>query len=63
MTSKIKQGWEIKKLGDITTKIGSGSTPRGGNEIYNTEGISLVRSMNVHDIEFKEKNLTYLPEK
>ncbi len=59
----MKQGWEIKKLGEITTKIGSGSTPRGGNESYKTEGISLVRSMNIHDYEFREKNLAYIDEK
>src|SRR5690625_7632253 len=23
------KGWEVKKLGDLTTKVGSGSTPRG----------------------------------
>ena len=40
--------WEEKALQDITTKIGSGSTPRGGSENYKEEGIPLVRSMNIH---------------
>ena len=53
-------GWEEKKLIEITNKIGSGATPRGGNESYKTEGISLVRSMNVHDFEFREKNLAFI---
>jgi type I restriction enzyme S subunit len=57
------QGWEEKKLIEITNKIGSGATPRGGNESYKTEGISLVRSMNVHDFEFREKNLAFIDEK
>ncbi len=56
----MKQGWEMKKLGEVTTKIGSGSTPRGGNESYKSEGISLVRSMNVHDFEFRDKNLAFI---
>ena len=55
-------GWEEKKLGSITTKIGSGATPRGGNESYKTEGISLIRSMNVHDLKFKKKNLAFIDE-
>lgn len=54
------EGWEERKLGQITTKIGSGATPRGGKKSYKTEGISLVRSMNVHDRKFKEKNLAFI---
>jgi type I restriction enzyme S subunit len=52
--------WEEKKLIEITNKIGSGATPRGGNESYKSEGISLVRSMNVHDFEFRKKNLAFI---
>lgn len=59
---KKGDGWEEKKLVEITTKIGSGSTPRGGNESYKSEGISLIRSMNVHDLEFREKNLAFIDE-
>ncbi|HRG88921.1 MAG TPA: restriction endonuclease subunit S [Chitinophagales bacterium] len=55
--------WKEEKLGQITTKIGSGATPRGGNESYKTEGISLVRSMNVHDRYFKERNLAFIDDK
>ncbi|MBK7243807.1 MAG: restriction endonuclease subunit S [Saprospiraceae bacterium] len=54
------EDWEEKKLIEITHKIGSGATPRGGNESYKTEGISLVRSMNVHDFEFRAKNLAFI---
>lgn len=62
--SPTKQdGWEVKKLGEVTTKIGSGATPRGGQESYKTEGISLVRSMNVYDWEFRDKNLAFIDEK
>lgn len=52
--------WEEKKLKEITTKIGSGATPRGGNVSYKKEGISLIRSMNVHDYEFRERNLAFI---
>ena len=56
------EDWEEKTLTEITTKIGSGATPRGGNASYKTEGISLIRSMNVHDFEFREKNLALIDE-
>ncbi len=52
--------WEEKSLKDVTTKIGSGATPRGGKSSYKLEGISLIRSMNVHDFEFREKNLAFI---
>jgi type I restriction enzyme S subunit len=54
--------WEEKKLIDITNKIGSGATPKGGNESYKSEGISLIRSMNVHDFDFRAKNLAFIDE-
>ena len=41
--------WEQRKLGDITSKIGSGKTPLGGNDAYVNDGIYLIRSQNVHD--------------
>lgn len=56
-------GWEEKPLKELTTKIGSGATPRGGQESYKSEGISLVRSMNVHDWEFRERNLAFIDDK
>jgi type I restriction enzyme S subunit len=54
------EGWIKNKLDSLTTKIGSGATPRGGEESYKTEGISLVRSMNVHDFGFKYTKLAFL---
>jgi len=47
-------------LKNITSKIGSGSTPRGGQKAYKTEGISLIRSMNVHDTGFRKKGLAFI---
>jgi len=48
----IPKGWRVVSLKDITSKIGSGATPRGGKEAYVEEGIALVRSQNVYDSEF-----------
>ena len=56
---------ELKKsvsLKSITSKIGSGSTPRGGQKSYKAEGISLIRSMNVHDTGFRTKGLAFIDE-
>lgn len=54
------KGWEQKSLGEITTKIGSGATPKGGKEVYQEEGITLIRSMNVHNSQFEYKDLVYI---
>lgn len=54
------KNWEPKKLKAITSKIGSGATPKGGKNSYITDGIPLVRSLNVHDGLFLFKNLAKL---
>lgn len=43
----LPKGWAFARLGMITNKIGSGSTPRGGREVYVKEGIPFLRSQNV----------------
>lgn len=40
-------GWRISAIGDITTLVTSGSTPRGGAEVYVKEGPYIIRSQNV----------------
>lgn len=52
--------WPKKLLRDITTKIGSGATPKGGRESYPNAGVSLIRSMNVYDGQFLYKDLAHL---
>ena len=52
--------WNIGVLKDVCTKIGSGSTPRGGKESYIDEGISLIRSMNIHNEYFEYKDLAHI---
>jgi type I restriction enzyme S subunit len=55
-------GWEVVKLKDLTSKIGSGATPRGGSEVYVDEGPALIRSQNVYDHEFRWAGLARLTE-
>lgn len=55
-----KPGWQEKPLKEITTKIGSGATPRGGKAVYIDNGVALIRSMNVHNGFFKYDNLAHI---
>ena len=52
--------WIFRKLKQITSKIGSGATPKGGAGAYKTQGISLIRSLNIHDRWFKEDKLAFI---
>ena len=54
--------WDRYPLKELTSKIGSGSTPDGGRESYVDEGIPLIRSMNVHFDGFRDEGLVYLSE-
>lgn len=58
--SETPKHWVFRKLKQITSKIGSGATPKGGAGAYRTEGISLIRSLNVHDRWFKEDKLAFI---
>ena len=55
--------YTLTSLKEITTKIGSGATPKGGKKSYQTEGISLIRSMNVLYGSFSYDNLAHINEK
>lgn len=52
--------WPHVTLAELCTKLGSGATPRGGKSAYKTEGIPLIRSMNVHNGRFVWKDLAYI---
>jgi type I restriction enzyme S subunit len=55
-----EQGWSQVRLGDHTSKIGSGSTPTGGEKFYKETGIALIRSLNVRNGEFSFKDLAFI---
>ncbi len=57
---RIPANWELKTLGGITSKIGSGATPRGGEASYQSEGIALIRSQNVYNDRFEDDGLAYI---
>jgi type I restriction enzyme S subunit len=57
----IPDQWGIKKINDFALKIGSGSTPRGGEKVYQKEGIPFIRSQNVNNEKLILKNISFIP--
>ena len=55
--------WEVKKLGEVTSKINSGKTPLGGDAVYTNEGILFIRSQNVNNDKLELENPVFIPEK
>ncbi|AZB32147.1 restriction endonuclease subunit S [Chryseobacterium balustinum] len=58
-----EKGWEKDVMKNVSLKIGSGATPRGGRESYQLEGIALIRSMNIYDNKFYYKDLAFITDK
>ncbi|MDE0269157.1 MAG: restriction endonuclease subunit S [Acidimicrobiaceae bacterium] len=54
--------WPRVRLSELLTFYGSGATPRGGKNSYKMFGVPLVRSMNVHDLCFEQKDLAFIDE-
>jgi len=46
---RLPQGWEWVRLNSLLQKIGAGSTPLGGREVYVPSGVKFLRSQNVWD--------------
>jgi type I restriction enzyme S subunit len=52
--------WKETTLGKVCSKIGSGATPRGGQDSYKEDGIALIRSQNVLDLDFNYSGLAFI---
>ncbi len=59
----LPEGWEMKKLGTLALKVGSGITPKGGRETYLSSGIPIVRSQNVVDGRLVLDEVAFISEK
>ncbi|MGW9855752.1 type I restriction enzyme, S subunit [Staphylococcus hominis] len=55
--------WRFNKLGDLTTKIGSGKTPKGGSQNYLNAGIPFLRSQNIQNGKLNLDDLVYIDSK
>ena len=62
MIDGLPEGWERRQIRSVTTKLGSGATPRGGEGAYQDSGIKLIRSQNVYDHTFHDDGLAYIDE-
>jgi type I restriction enzyme S subunit len=59
---ELPNGWTVVRLGELTSKLGSGSTPRGGKNAYTSEGIPFLRSQNVRNEGIKLDDIAYISE-
>jgi len=57
-----EKGWEVNKLKDISSKIHSGNTPKGGSEVYVKKGITFFRSQNVWKNKLIYEDIAYIDE-
>lgn len=57
---EIPEHWKVMKLKHVTSKIGSGSTPRGGAEVYQDSGIMFLRSQNVYNDGLKLDDVAHI---
>jgi len=57
---EIPEHWNVKKVKNLATKIGSGKTPKGGSEIYVDSGIMLLRSQNVHFEGLRQDDVVFI---
>lgn len=58
----IPKHWKVLPIKRVSSKIGSGKTPRGGAEVYQEEGIYFLRSMNVHFSGLRLDDVVFIPE-
>lgn len=57
---ELPEGWVYARLGDLTSRLGSGSTPRGGQSAYVENGIIFLRSQNVWNDGLKLSDTAYI---
>jgi type I restriction enzyme, S subunit len=59
---ELPMSWEWMTLEKLASKIGSGSTPRGGKEVYEIEGIPFLRSQNIWDDGLRLDDVAFISE-
>lgn len=60
---KPPDGWICVRLGELLSKIGAGSTPRGGKDVYVDEGPMFLRSQNVWNEGLRVSQVAKIPRK
>ena len=59
---EFTEEWKETKIGDITSKVGSGVTPKGGSAVYKMSGHLFIRSQNVGNGCFLLDDVAYIDE-
>lgn len=59
---EIPVDWRLGKIKSCVTKVGSGKTPKGGGDVYSSEGVLFLRSQNVYDTGLVLDDPTYISE-
>ena len=57
---ELPAGWSWTRIGDICSKTGSGSTPRGGKDVYKPSGVPFLRSQNVHNDRLRMDDIAFI---
>jgi type I restriction enzyme S subunit len=60
MPFDLPRNWAWTRIGEICSKTGSGSTPRGGQSSYQAEGVPFLRSQNVYDDGLRLDDVAYI---
>ena len=58
---ELPEGWECERLGNLVSKLGSGSTPRGGKTAYVKSGIPFLRSQNIWNDGLALDDIAFIP--
>lgn len=58
----LPNGWDLKPLGCLTSKVGSGATPRGGAATYleSRQEFAFIRSQCIHDLWFDSDAISFI---
>ncbi len=59
---EIPANWEWVRLGDLMSKVGAGSTPTGGRNVYESSGVKFIRSQNVYNEGLHLEDVVYINE-
>ena len=59
---EIPGHWGCVRLKYITSKIGSGSTPTGGADVYQDHGVIFLRSQNIYNYGLELVDVAYISE-
>ncbi|MGB0386121.1 MAG: restriction endonuclease subunit S [Ardenticatenaceae bacterium] len=60
--TELPKEWSVCRLGEITMKLGAGSTPKGGKKVYTETGVKFLRSQNIWNHGLRLDRVAYIPD-